>query len=433
MPRPLDFAYLAAAIATSPVWVPRMISTGKHRTDWPGRFGRGRTLPSSKTPRILLHAVSVGEVNAIDLLVDDLMSGEPPLEPVVATMTDTGFDRAVALFKGRCEVVRFPFDTTAANRRLLDRIRPTAVGLVELEVWPNFLAECRRREIPVAVVNGRLSERSFSRYRRLGPVTRWLFGSLAAVAAQDETYADRFRAVGVEPSRVSVTGSMKWDTARIADEVPGADELATAMGIDRSQPVVVAGSTAPGEHELLRDAMPEGVQLLCAPRKPEWFDEAARDLTGCARRSRGDHGSSTGRFLLDTIGELRAAYGLADIVVVGRTFVDLGGSDMIEPVALGRPTIIGPDTRHFQVIAEDLVSAGGVRRCRREELSDAISLLLQDTDLRTNMIQRGRELIRSRQGATASLGDLLRTLSGHRKASTAGPPSTQPAAGTSAR
>ena len=410
MPRPLDFAYLAAAIATSPIWVPRMISTGKHRTDWPGRFGRGQTLPPSESPRVLLHAVSVGEVNAIDLLVDDLKTGEPHLEPVVATMTDTGFDRATSLFKGRCEVVRFPFDTTTANRRLLDRIRPAAVGLVELEVWPNFLAECRRREIPVAVVNGRLSERSFSRYRRLGPVTRWLFGSLAAVAAQDETYAQRFRAVGVDPDRVSVTGSMKWDTARIADEVPGADELAAAMGIDRNRPVVVAGSTAPGEHDLLREAMPDGVQLLCAPRKPEWFDEAARDLPGCARRSHGDCGSKTGRFLLDTIGELRAAYGLADLVIVGRTFVQLGGSDMIEPVALGRPTIIGPDTRHFQVIADDLVSAGGVRRCEGNELADQVSLLLTDTDLRTSMIQRGRELIRTRQGATAGLGDLLRRL-----------------------
>ena len=419
MPRPLDFAYLAAAIAASPVWVPRMIRTGKHRTDWPARFGRGESLPSAASPRILLHAVSVGEVNAIDLLVDDLLAGDPGIEPVVATMTDTGFDRAVSLFKDRCEVVRFPFDTTAANRRLLDRIRPSAVGLVELEVWPNFLAECRDRGIPVAVVNGRLSERSFSRYRRLGPVTRWLFGPLVAVAAQDETYAERFRAVGVDPDRVTVTGSMKWDTARIADEVPGADELAEAMGIDRDRPVVVAGSTAPGEHDLIRDAMPDGVQLLCAPRKPEWFDEAAADLPGCARRSRGDRGSDTGRFLLDTIGELRAAYGLADLVVVGRTFVDLGGSDMIEPVALGRPTIIGPDTRHFQVIADDLLAAGGLRSCDRGELPGTVASLLEDTGLRESMIRRGRELIRARQGATAALGDLLRNMAAEAASGTA--------------
>ena len=410
MPRPLDAAYAAAALAASPIWIPRMVRTGKHRTDWPGRFGRGEALPATDTPRVLLHAVSVGEVNATDLLVDDLRNGSPAIEPVIATMTDTGFDRATSLFRDRCPVVRFPFDTSGAVRRFLDRVRPDAIGLVELEVWPNFLRECRRRRIPVAVVNGRLSERSYARYRRLGPIARGFFRPLAAVAAQDETYADRFRGVGVPPERVTTPGSMKWDTARIADEVPGAEELAAALGIDRDRPLVVAGSTAPGEHALLRDAIPADAQLLCAPRKPEWFDEAARDLPGCARRSRGDQGSCTGRFLLDTIGELRAAYGLADLVIVGRTFVDLGGSDMIEPVALGRPTIIGPDTGDFQVIAGDLEAVGGVQRCRREELAATVRSLLEDRSARDTMIERGRELIRSRQGATRRLGDLMRSL-----------------------
>jgi 3-deoxy-D-manno-octulosonic-acid transferase len=158
--------------------------------------------------------------------------------------------------------------------------------------------------------------------------------------------------------------------------------------------------------------MPEGVQLLCAPRKPEWFDEAARDLPGCARRSRGDRGSETGRYLLDTIGELRAAYGLADVVVIGRTFVDLGGSDMIEPVALGKPTIVGPDCRHFTVIAEDLGEAGGIRRVDHAGLADAIASLLSDEPVRIGMIDRGRARIRERQGATARHAALLRRLAG---------------------
>ncbi len=411
MPRPLDLAYLIGAVAASPVWVPRMIRTGKHRTDWPARFGQGEDLPSTERPRVLLHAVSVGEVNAIDLLVDDLEKSSPSIEPVVATMTDTGFARARQLFEGRCRVVRFPFDTSRSVRRLLDRIRPDAVGLVELELWPNFLAECGRRDIPVAVVNGRLSERSFGRYRRLGPIGRWLFDPLEAVAAQDEIYAERFRALGVPADRVSVTGSMKWDTARIADDVPAAAALADELGIDRSRPLVVAGSTAPGEHVLLREAMPPEVQLLCAPRKPEWFDTAAADLPGCARRSTGQRGSTTDRFLLDSIGELRAAYALADLVVVGRTFVDLGGSDMIEPVALGRPTLVGPDTRHFEVIADDLVRVGGVKRCERVSLASTIRHLLRTEGHRTEMVRSGRALIRERQGATRRLGDLLRRLS----------------------
>ena len=165
---------------------------------------------------------------------------------------------------------------------------------------------CTARHIPVCVVNGRLSARSFKRYRLARGVLRPMFAQVHQVAAQTQDYADRFVAMGVPADRVSVTGTMKWDTAQVADAVEGAAQLAADMGIDLSRPLVVAGSTAPGEEALLHGAVPEGVQLLCAPRKPEWFDASAAALPGCARRSRGESGSQTGRFLLDTIGELLA-------------------------------------------------------------------------------------------------------------------------------
>ena len=410
MPRPIDAAYLAAAIVASPLWLPRMISTGKIRTDWPARFGRGRNLPKADRPRVLLHAVSVGEVNATDLLVDELQREDPAIEPVVATTTDTGFARASAIFEGRCPVVRYPFDTSGAVRRLLDRVRPDAVGLIELEVWPNFLKEAAKRDIPVAVVNGRLSERSHRRYSRIGPIARSLFRRLTLAAVQDDTYADRFRSMGIASERVEVTGSMKWDTARIADDVPGAYDLADAMGIDRNRPLVVAGSTAPIEHQLLHEAVGEHAQLLCAPRRPEWFDAAAADLPGCARRSTGERGSSSGRFLLDTIGELRMAYALADIVVIGRTFSDLGGSDMIEPIALGKPTIVGPDVTNFTAIASDLQEAGGLVQTTPERLGREIRDLLSNTDRAEGLVRDGREYIRTRQGATSRHSRILRDL-----------------------
>ena len=410
MPRPIDAAYLAAAIAASPVWLPRMIRTGKIRTGWPARFGRGEDLPKATGRRVLLHAVSVGEVNATDLLVDQLQAGEPAIEPVVATTTDTGFARAMALFEGRCPVVRYPFDTSGAVRRLFDRVRPDAIGLVELEVWPNFLREAAKRGIPVAVVNGRLSERSHRRYARITPIARRLFGRLAIAAVQDETYAARFRSMGMPSARIEVTGNMKWDTARIADEVPGAEALAEAMGIVRDRPLVVAGSTAPIEHAMLHEAVGDGVQLLCAPRRPEWFDDAAADLPGCARRSRGDTGSQSDRFLLDTIGELRMAYALADVVVIGRTFGDLGGSDMIEPIALGKPTIVGPDVTNFAAIATDLLRAGGLVQTTSDRLSDEIKGLLFDRDLAEQLVEDGRNFIRTRQGATARHAAILREL-----------------------
>ena len=388
MPRPIDAAYLAAAILASPVWLPRMMSTGKIRTDWPARFGRGEVLPKASRRRVLLHAVSVGEVNATDLLVDQLQDHETEIEPVVATTTDTGFARAKALFDGRCEVVRYPFDTSGAVRRLFDRVRPDAIGLVELEVWPNFLREAAKRHIPVAVVNGRLSERSHRRYARIAPIARRLFDRLAIAAVQDETYAARFRSMGVGPNRLEITGNMKWDTARISDEVPGAAEFAASMGIDRNRPLVVAGSTAPIEHAMLHQAVGDGVQLLCAPRKPEWFDDAAGALPGCAR----------------------LAYALADVVVIGRTFGDLGGSDMIEPIALGKPTIIGPDVTNFAAIATDLLEAGGLIQTTPEQLPHEIKALLTDTSRAQRLVRDGRSFIRTRQGATTRHAEILREL-----------------------
>jgi len=412
MPVLLDLAYLAAAIATAPVWIWRMSRTGKLRTDWAGRFGRAEALPSSRGRRVLLHAVSVGEVNAIRLLVDRLADGPEGCEVVVATTTDTGTARARELFGARHTVVRYPLDLSAAVGRFLDAIQPDVVGLVELEVWPNFSAACAARRIPVAVVNGRLSERSHRRYRRIRPLVAPSFGRLAAVGAQEESYAKRFQDLGAAEERVTVTGTMKWDTAQIVDAVPGAAELAKAMGIDATRPLIVAGSTAPDEHRLLVEATPPGAQLLCAPRRPEWFEGAAATLVGCAQRSRGDTGSATGRFLLDTIGELRAAYILADVVVIGRTFVPLGGSDMIEPIGLGKATIIGPHVENFADSVAALRQGDGVMECpiSATALRDALTTLLNDPGARARLAERGRAVIRSRQGATERSALLLTDL-----------------------
>lgn len=410
-----DCAYALAALVSSPLWAWRLARTGKWRTDWPARFGRVSALPRDRSrPRILLHAVSVGEVNAIRLLVDALAAHPRAPEIVVATTTDTGFARATSLFGGRHAVVRYPFDASRAVARFLDAVRPDVVGLVELEVWPNFVRACAARGIQVAVVNGRLSERSFGRYRLARPLLGGSFRRLAIVSAQTEEYAERFRAMGAP--RVVVGGTMKWDTAEIADRVPGADALATTLGVDRSRPLVVAGSTEPGEEALLRAALPAGAQLLVAPRKPEWFDAAAQAMAPCTRRSDPerdlDHRTSGGRFLLDSIGELRAAYALADVVVVGRSFGRLYGSDMMEPVALGKPTIVGPRVADFRETVEALEEGRGIVRTDAAGLPAALDRLLADPDERRRLAEAGRRVIRARQGATkrnaAILVDLLR-------------------------
>lgn len=414
----LDLLYSAGAVALSPWWA------RKPREGWDERFGKLPELPPPPQgrKRLLLHAVSVGEVNAVRQLVPMLAERA---DVVVAASTDTGLKRATELYAAAHHVVRYPLDFSWCVARFLDAVQPDAAAMVELELWPNFVKACASRGIPVAVVNGRLSERSFRGYRRIRAGIGPTFARLAFAAVQDESYAERFRAMGVPADRVTVTDTMKWDAAVIADGVAGADELATSLGIDRSRPLVVAGSTAEGEEALLHAACPPGVQLLCAPRKPEYFDEAAAALPGCTRRSvvklagtKSTGRTPTGlgstraadRFLLDTIGELRAAYALADIAVIGRSFGTLYGSDPVEPIALGKPTVIGPAHRDFQTTVDALRRDEAIIIANPGELHAVIRNLLRDADARHRLSERGRACIRRHQGATARHAKLLQEL-----------------------
>lgn len=437
-----DIMYGAGAVLSGPWWGYHLLRTGKWRTDWPGRFGVGQTAAAPGRRTLLIHAVSVGEVNAVQELVARLAahgsagssgptacgkgvggaceahaaaeSGGPDLKVVIATTTNTGYCRAQSLFGPQHTVVRYPLDFSGAVRRMLDRVRPDAVALVELEVWPNFIGQCTKRAIPVCVINGRLSARSFRRYRLFKPLVRPTFARLAAAAVQTPQYAERFRALGVPPHRIQVLDTMKWDTARIADEVDGADELAHEMGIDRDRPLIVAGSTGPGEERMLIDACPPDAQLLLAPRKPQRFDEVAALAPGMVRRE-----AATGRnfgeastppgstrlFLLNTLGELRKAYALADLVIVGRSFLGLYGSDVIEPIALGKPTIVGPHHSDFEDVVSALRAGGGLQVTTRP--GELAAQLLADRDRAAELARAGRAVIRARQGATARHMDLL--------------------------
>ncbi|MFP4145048.1 MAG: 3-deoxy-D-manno-octulosonic acid transferase [Phycisphaeraceae bacterium] len=409
-----DMIYGVGGLVSSPVWGWRLLRTGKWKTDWSGRFGRGAELPHDR-PTLLIHAVSVGEASAIRQLVELLETRWPAWRIVISVTTDTGLARAQRLYGERHEVVRYPLDFTPAVRRMLDRVRPSLVALTELEVWPNFVAECERREVPVCVINGRLSERSFKRYRLLAPLLRPTFAKLAAAAVQSADYAGRFEAMGVPGERTHVLDTMKWDTAKLADEVPGAAELAAAMGIDREKPLIVAGSAGPGEEKLLIEQRPKEAQLLLVPRKPERFEEVSQLVPGVVRRSGQPDGSEPPEgagpvFLLDTMGELGKAYSLADVAVVGRSFDGLGGSDPIEPIALGRPTIIGPDHQNFADVVAAFEAGGGI--VVADEPGPAVRELLEDRERARGLAEAGRGVIRQRQGATERHAELLERLAG---------------------
>jgi 3-deoxy-D-manno-octulosonic-acid transferase len=359
------------------------------------------------------------------------------IEVVVATTTDTGLARAKSLFAdsplaedqpGRpgVRVVRYALDLSASVRRFLDAVRPDAVALVELEIWPNFVRECTRRNIPVAVINGRLSARSFKGYHRFHRFLSPSFGRLAFAAVQDSAYAERFRTMGARDVRI--TGSMKWDAVTpvapgpVGQSLPEANALAAALGIDRTRPLIVAGSTGPGatkqdetEEQLLHRLCPPGVQLLCAPRRPERFDEAYGHLGGtdrCVRRSATGvrPAKAADRFLLDSIGELRAAYALADVVVVGRTFSNLRGSDPIEPIALGKATVIGPDYANFTTIVDAFRAADALVVTTANELGVVLSRLLNDPARREQLAAAGLLCIAEQKGATATHARMLTEL-----------------------
>lgn len=425
--------YTAVAAATAPWWLRRT------RSGWAERFARtppvvAPTHPGQ--PRILLHAVSVGEVSALRALVPTLAARGARV--VVSATTDTGISRAGELFAPIADVVRYPLDASWAVRRFLNAVQPDVVGLVELEVWPNFVSACAARRIPIGVINGRLSERSTRGYLRLGPVIRPTFRRLDFAFVQDDAYRQRFMSVGVPPERCAVTGSMKFDSATGEPPASAVEALARALGIDRSRPVVVAGSTAEGEEALIHESWSgapgpgvqslraQGVQLVVAPRHPDRFSDAADALPGCIRRTirppcgpaLGEatpphpadptaHPSSNPPRLLDTIGELGTAYALATVVVLGRTFSPHGGSDPIEPIARGAAVIAGPDLSNFRDVAEGFERAGALVRTDRAALPAALCRLIADPTARSRMAEAGRARIAAQVGASARHADAL--------------------------
>ena len=370
---------------------------------------------------VLIHAVALGEINATRAMVRALIQNRPGLRIVVSTTTETGYARGLELYGSDPNVtlIHYPLDFTAAINRVLDRYRPEVVVLMELEVWPNFVLQCERRRIPVLLVNGRLTPSSFRNYRLGGPLVRRMFRRLSLICAQEQAYADRFRALGAPPERVRVTGTMKFDTAQVADRIDGADQLARDVGLrPGEEPILVCGSTGPGEEQLLLDIYRKllgqhpSLRLVLVPRKPERFDEVADLILGAGfglvRRSKPDASDPSSKnpvILGDTMGELRKFYSLADVVFVGRTLLDLGhrqhGSDMIEPAALAKPVIVGPFTGNFAEVMARFRAADAMREVKTaEELRTQCHQILIHRAAAVAMGGRAREVVRNEQGAT---------------------------------
>lgn len=421
----LDIAYLALLIAISPILVWRRFRLGKDRDGLWEKLS-GRVTPRESTNDCLwLHAVSVGEVLLLRPVIEEMRLRRPDLDFVLSVTTTTGHEVAVAKYPS-CRVIYFPLDFTWAVGAALERIRPTAIALAELELWPNFISGAARRNIPVSIINGRLSEKSFSGYRRIRFLTQRILGKVSFAAVQSIDYASRFTALGLPTERCHVTGSVKFDKVEVRRDHPQCDALRQGFGIDGADLVLIAGSTqAPEERYALetwlalRDEFPS-LRLIIVPRHKERFEEVAQLITDefrlpLIRRSRAqeksDHCADGAVALLDTLGELAACWGLADIAFVGGSLTNRGGQNMIEPAAYGAAVLFGPNTRNFRDIVALLLSANAARVVQdSRDLTRQVQQLLRDAAERRSMGDRARQLVLSQQGATQQTANLIETL-----------------------
>lgn len=398
----------------------QMLLRGKYRRGLAERFGRPRPWEGEATP-LWLHAVSVGEAMAAAPLTRELSRRRPDVPLLVSTTTETG--RAVALQRiVASRFVFFPVDLGCSVRPALARLRPRAVLLMETELWPNFLATCAGRGIPCVLVNGRISPRSFPRYRLVRAVFRPVLGNVRLFCMQSQADADRILALGAPPERVYVTGNLKYDLPTLGrGEAP--ERLRAALALTPNCRLIVAGSTHRGEEEALLDAFQQlrssraGVALLLAPRHPERLDEVERLVQrrgmACRRRSRlpGEGPVADGVVLLDTMGELATLYSTAAAVFIGGSLIPHGGQNLLEPAAWSRPVIHGPHMGNFLEMRERFRSAGAaIEVADGPGLREALARLLDDPLLADRMGAAGRSIVEANRGATARTADLVEGL-----------------------
>ncbi|HEV3438577.1 MAG TPA: 3-deoxy-D-manno-octulosonic acid transferase [Gemmata sp.] len=425
----LDLIYLLALVALSPWLVWRSVTTGRYRSGLAAKlFGYVYVSNPHKKPVAWFHAVSVGEVNLLGTLVPAFRERHPDWLIVISATTDTGLAEARRRFADLA-VIAWPIDFSWAVATTLDAVKPSLIVLTESELWPNYLRAAKQRKVPVVVVNARMSPRSFSRLKRIARLARrWLFANITRFAVQEQAYADRLQQLGVPIAKLVVTGSVKYDGAMKERNTPKTAVLRRLLHNDNQgahtfhAPIVwLAGSTHAPEESIvlgvfsrLRERFPH-LRLILVTRHPDRFEEVARlvEQSGLSfvRRSRIVEPLSEmpSVILLDTIGELGAAWGLADVGFTGGSLDGKrGGQSMIEPAGYGVPCVFGPHVWNFKDTAKRLVEVGGaVMVPDALGLETALTKLIADSELRTRMGIAALELVRRQQGATARTLDVI--------------------------
>jgi 3-deoxy-D-manno-octulosonic-acid transferase len=428
----LNVVYLAIIAACSPLIVWQALRTGKYREGFREKLLGLVPRREGSATCVWVHAVSVGEVNLVAILLRELRAAHPDWEFVVSTTSRTGFELARKKYAD-LSVFYCPLDFSWATRNAMRRIRPTILLLAELELWPNLIKAAKDYGARVAIANGRLSDHSFPGYRRIRPFVASVLRQIDLIAAQNDESATRFRALGAPSDRVIVTGSLKYDGAQTDRNNPRTQALRQLAEIADNDIVFLAGSTQEPEEQyaidIFRRLSPKHprLRLILVPRHPERFDAVSKLLdasnlpwqprTKLESRFAGgsprlDPSHPRARILLvDTVGELGAWWGATQIAIVGGSFGDRGGQNMIEPAAYGAAVSFGPNTWNFRDIVAALTAADGavvVQDAR--QLEAFVERSLADPEYARAIGTRAQQLVQSQLGATRRTVALLETL-----------------------
>lgn len=385
------------------IWRSRWQS--EYRKRLPERLG---FYPFKKEKCIWVHAVSVGETLAAIPLIKALLSRYPNLPLLVTTMTPTGAARVKTAFGEQVQHAYIPYDLPGAVNRFLNNAHPIIAIIMETELWPNLLFACHRHQIPVCLVNARLSEKSARGYQSIAPLTREMLKRITVIATHGQADAARFLALGASKDSVIVTGSIKFDLELPKDLAIKSSTLRASLGQDRF--IWVAASTHEGEeeimllaHQKLREKNPNAL-LILVPRHPNRFDDIAKlseQFFKTARRSQASILSKdTAVYLGDSMGELLLMYAVSDVAFVGGSLIQRGGHNLLEPAALKKPILMGPHLFNFAEISELFFSEQAlIKVTGASSLADVLITLMQDQEKRLQMGERAAHIVDANRGA----------------------------------
>jgi 3-deoxy-D-manno-octulosonic-acid transferase len=435
VPYLLNIVYLLLILLSLPWLLWQSLRKGKYREGYAAKFlGRVPRRSSTKTC-LWLHAVSVGEVNLLAPLLKMIEQERPEWECVISTTTTTGMALAKKKYP-RQTVFYCPLDFSWAVKTAMRRVRPDVLVLAELELWPNLIRAAKKQGARVAVINGRLGEKSFRGYRRIRPLVARLLRQIDVVAAQDETYAERFRSLGARPETVHVTGSMKYDGAQTDRNNAATQRLAALAGFKEDDVVLLAGSTQEPEEAMAVEKFRElsgqwpRLRLVIVPRHPDRFEAVAKllDASDVSWQRRTALSGEAARgiplsslpsplspriLLVDVVGELGAWWGTAHIAFVGGSMGSRGGQNMIEPAAYGAAVSFGPNTWNFRdIVAAMLAHDAAVVVGDGRQFARFVRRCLEEPAYAAALGERAQSFVRSQLGATARTLGLVDSLVG---------------------